>query len=71
MTDDAIFLLILSTPFNNDVTFAKTDTLSIDNSTVIYAITRSFITGDCFAYLLPVKFSGNGSIREPWSLNVA
>jgi len=65
-TDDAIFPSILSTQFNNDVAFAKTGELSIGNSTVIYAITHSFITGDHFAYLLPLKFSGNGSIRKPW-----
>lgn len=55
---------ILSTPFNNDVAFAETSGLSIGNSTVIYAITYSFIISNRLAYLLPVKFSGNGSIRE-------
>lgn len=55
---------ILSTPFNNDVAFAETSELSIGNSTVIYAITYSFIISDRLAHLLPVKFSGSGSIRE-------
>lgn len=54
--------------FNNDVVFAgelNTGELNIDNSRMIYAITRSFIIGGRVAYLLSVKFSNNDSIRKP------
>lgn len=61
------FSIDYSDLFNNSVILSpKTGELSIGNSRMIYAITRSFITGNHLTYLLSVKFSDNGSIRKPW-----